>query len=175
MSESDKEDDESSESTNDLPKTPPTQELVSLEELIEEIPDEAKKVLLLERIQSITISQAIHHSGPLPSPSTLKEYGSIIENGAERITQMAENQTNHRMALETSTIGKQLGQSGRGQWFALIIALVALVIAWDLAKSDHDAVAGIIGGATVVGLVSAFIYGKVSQNKNLEDKDPLVQ
>lgn len=41
----------------------------------------------------------------------------------------------------------------------LIIGVTALVIALKLALAGHDWVAGIVGGTTVVGLVSAFLIG----------------
>lgn len=42
----------------------------------------------------------------------------------------------------------------------LIIGTGALFTAYMLAMAGHDAVAGIVGGTTVVGLVSAFVIGK---------------
>ena len=84
---------------------------------------------------------------------------------------MAENQSNHRMTIEKTAIKRQFNQSGIGQVFALIIAIIALLISWDLASKGHDEVASIIGGTTVVGLVSAFIYGKRKQKKDLGEKD----
>jgi tetrahydromethanopterin S-methyltransferase subunit B len=41
----------------------------------------------------------------------------------------------------------------------LIIGFTALYASYHLAMAGHDAVAGIIGGTTVVGLVSAFVIG----------------
>lgn len=41
----------------------------------------------------------------------------------------------------------------------LVIACVALYTSYHLAMAGHDAVAGVIGGTTVVGLVSAFVIG----------------
>ncbi|MBB5411930.1 putative membrane protein [Paraburkholderia sp. HC6.4b] len=45
----------------------------------------------------------------------------------------------------------------------LIIGALALVTSGYLAVQGHDAVAGIIGGTTVVGLVSAFVIGQKKQ------------
>lgn len=47
----------------------------------------------------------------------------------------------------------------------LIIGVVALGVSAYLALEGHDVVAGIIGGTTVVGLVGAFVVGKVSGAK----------
>jgi hypothetical protein len=42
----------------------------------------------------------------------------------------------------------------------LAIGCTALYTSYHLAMAGHDTVAGIIGGTTVVGLVSAFLYAK---------------
>ena len=49
-----------------------------------------------------------------------------------------------------------------GLIFALAIAIIGLGVATFLAMNQHEAPASIIGGATVVGLVAAFIAGKRS-------------
>lgn len=141
---------------------------VEIKSILEQVPKE-KRNLVLRQLLSVTIRES--HSGPLPAPSTLEKYNNIIEKGAERIMVMAEKQSGHRIELEKTAITKQLKQSGIGQVFALIIAILALIISWDLASNGHDTVAGIIGGTTVIGLVSAFIYGKQSQRKDLNEKE----
>jgi len=47
-----------------------------------------------------------------------------------------------------------------GLIFALLIAMFGLGVATWLALADHDMTASIIGGTTIVGLVSAFILGR---------------
>ena len=53
-----------------------------------------------------------------------------------------------------------------GLVFALLIAVSGLGVATYLAMNSHDWVAGVIGGATLVGLVTAFIAGKKSDQKS---------
>lgn len=110
------------------------------------------------------------HSGPIPSADALAQYGLVLENAPDRILRMAEKQADHRMELEKSTIRRQLNQSGIGQILAFLVSLSCLGASSWLAYEGHDAVAGVIGGTTVVGLVSVFIYGKVSQQKDLKEK-----
>ncbi|MEA3443735.1 MAG: hypothetical protein U9R19_03325 [Bacteroidota bacterium] len=57
-----------------------------IERIIEDLPEE-KKDEARENLISLTTTIIEHqsHSGPLPSPQTIKNYDSIIENGAERI------------------------------------------------------------------------------------------
>lgn len=66
------------------------------------------------------------------------------------------------MELEKSTIRRQLNQSGIGQILAFLVSIGCIGASTWLAAEGHEAVAGIIGGTTVIGLVSVFIYGKVS-------------
>jgi len=47
-----------------------------------------------------------------------------------------------------------------GLVFALLIATVGLGVATWLALEHHDMTASLIGGTTIVGLVSAFILGR---------------
>ena len=49
--------------------------------------------------------------------------------------------------------------------FALVIAVLGLGLATHLALNDKQLVASVIGGATLVGLVVAFVGGKRAQDK----------
>lgn len=53
-----------------------------------------------------------------------------------------------------------------GLVFALIIAILGLGVATYLAMNGKDIVAGIIGGTTLVGLVTTFIVGKKQAPEN---------
>ncbi|MCD4664435.1 MAG: DUF2335 domain-containing protein [Bacteroidales bacterium] len=142
-----------------------------IEKIIEDLPDE-KKVEARKKILSLSTTIIAHqsHSGPLPSPQTIKNYDSVIENGAERIFRMTENQSNHRIEIEKKIYTSQIRQSGIGQIFGFIIAIIALLIAWDLAKLNQVAVASIIGGTTVIGLVTIFVIGR-KRKKNSKNPE----
>nr|WP_322622983.1 DUF2335 domain-containing protein [uncultured Flavobacterium sp.] len=136
-------------------------------ELVEANPEVFKglnpkqKSQLVRTITSISIVKS--HSGPLPPPEQLEHYNSIIEKGAERIMIMAENQSSHRMGLENFAIKKQIGQSGMGQIFGFIIALICIGCGVYLTMNGHDAVGGILLGTTMVSLVGIFVVGKILQ------------
>ncbi|NQU88186.1 MAG: DUF2335 domain-containing protein [Mariniphaga sp.] len=109
------------------------------------------------------------HSGPLPAPQALREYNEIIPNGAERITTVFENQSNHRLSLETKVIGRQTFQSLLGQIFGFLIALICLIIGVYLIEKGHE-VAGItLFGIDIVGLAAIFVIGKKLQKDSLEE------
>lgn len=46
-----------------------------------------------------------------------------------------------------------------GMLAGLMMGLAALYTSYELALNGHDVVAGVVGGTTVVGLVSAFVIG----------------
>ena len=56
----------------------------------------------IDRRVAVVQTELIHFSGPVPSPGMLKQYGYIIENGAERVFRMAEDQGKHRREMRRS-------------------------------------------------------------------------
>lgn len=133
---------------------------------------ESDKKLVLEAVfsQKVSISQQSSFRGPIPSPETLREYSAIIPNGAERILAMAENQSQHRMQLENHVVHAQLSQSKRGQTFAFVLGLTGLLVATFLAYNGHETTACVLGGGSLVALASAFLGGKSTQKKEIEEK-----
>lgn len=128
-----------------------------------DIPEEKSEKIL----EAVAIK---YYSAPLPSPETLKGYAEVLPNGAERIMGWIESQTNHRIELENKILPLQAKESSRGQIFAFVLGLLCLAIIPWMALTGHDTVATVIGGTTVVGLVTAFITGKFKQEKNLSKK-----
>jgi DNA-binding transcriptional ArsR family regulator len=96
------------------------------------IPDDVVKVLegLPEDKRTKIISALLvsvrqtTYSGPIPHPDIAKGWDEIVENGADRLMRMAEKQLDHRIELEKFAIHEQHRQSGRGQVFGFILALV---------------------------------------------------
>lgn len=115
--------------------------------------------------------EAFSYSAPYPPPDMLRAYNDAVPNGAERIMAMVEKQSNHRIDLESNVISEQSSQSSRGQIFGFILAIVCLGISTLLSMNGHEVVAGIVGGATIVGLVTVFVTGREQQKKNLSSKD----
>lgn len=89
-------------------------------------------------------------SGPLPPPGMLARYNDALPDGADRIVKMAEAQSSHRRTIES-----------RGQIFAFVLALVAIVGGIVLIATGHS-IAGLVPliGA-IGGLIGLFIYGEV--------------
>ena len=140
-----------------------------------------------------TMMQLEAFSGPLPSPQMLAEYNTVVPDGAERLLRIFEQQVTHRMELDNKEIelenkGMELAnqdleltnkeitiqeystkqefrQSGRGQFFGFVIALVGIGSSIYLTFHGHDTIAGIFGTTTIVGLVAVFVIGKKRKEK----------
>jgi uncharacterized membrane protein len=118
----------------------------------------------------IAIQIASYFRGPLPPPDILEAYNQIVDGGAERIFRKFEEQSEHRMNLERLAIGEELKQSKRGQIFGFIVALFGLSLAAFMAYLGHEAFASILGGGTILSLVTVFVVGKVKQHTQIKKK-----
>lgn len=136
-----------------------------IEKILESVPKEKR-----EQVISQIVSMERTHIGPLPDPQTLQSYADIIPDGANRVMKMAENQLEHRMYIEKKAIRGQLNQSNIGQILAFIIGIFAIGCGTYCIVSGHDWSGSILGGAGVIGLVTAFIQGKKEQQKDLDRK-----
>lgn len=96
---------------------------------------------------------------PIEQISRLKD---LAPDRVDWIFQQTEIESDFRRAenkrINTMTFCERLA----GLIFALLVALLGLGVSAYLAMNDKDVVAGIIGGATLVGLVTAFIAGRRS-------------
>ncbi len=128
--------------------------------LTHDIPEQKKKL----------VRQTTIHSGPLPHPETLQKYNEIIPNGAERIMIMAEKQQNHRIEIEKIAISGQVHESKMGQRFAFIMGMTGLSMGFICIIMGQGFYGAVFIGGTLVSLVSVFIIGTRSKNKDLESK-----
>jgi uncharacterized membrane protein len=150
-----------------------------LEELIaatdpqdyEKLPQDLKP-LMMRLAGKVALRITEEFSGPLPPPEQLAKYNHVLPGAADRIIAMAERQSAHRMELEKKVVSQQLNESQAGQMRAFILAIVFGSFALIAALMGHDTVGGVLGGATVLGLVSTFILGKREQRESLNEKDP---
>lgn len=141
--------------------------------LIEENPNLFQGISREKRQQIIrSLVFTIHktHIGPLPDIETLEGYANIIPNGAERVMAMAERQADHRMRMEDKVITAQMKQSNNGQILAFIIGLAALGGSVFCIISGYEIGGSILGAGGITGLVTAFIKGRSSQEKELKEK-----
>ena len=69
----------------------------------------------------------VSFSGHLPPPPLLAAYEGVGEGFAGRILRQAEAVSDHRRSLESVVVSADLRLQERGQWFAFVAAMTALV------------------------------------------------
>lgn len=109
-------------------------------------------------------------SGPLPPPETFARYNDAFPGAAERIMVAAERQAQHRQILEVQVYARKQANERLGQWMAFVIALVGIGGAIWLMDRGKATWGFSVFLTTVGSLVGGFIYGRVRQRRDLEEK-----
>ena len=111
--------------------------------------------------QEVTVQHEQHLiSGPLPAPDILRGYDEILPGAGERIIRMAEKEQTHTHEAGLLALRETAAGNRRGQILGGIVAVAALGTAAFLGYHGHSVAAGIVGGTTVVGLVTVFVTGR---------------
>lgn len=88
---------------------------------------------------------------------------------------MAESDAAFQRDITFAALRAEAREKQRGQYLGFTIGTFALVISAFALYLGHTGAAGIIGGATVVGLVSVFVIGRIidrqQENKNPEPQE----
>lgn len=111
-----------------------------------------------------------HFSGPLPPPQILGLYNEIVPGMAERLLAAFESQQAHRHQLELETVRHGIWRSKNGLWCGLAVALGALLLAGAAIAKDQQVAGAVIGGGTLVGIVTLFVTGQHGQRKEHEGR-----
>jgi uncharacterized membrane protein len=117
----------------------------------------------LQMSRSVTAYQ-----GPIPSPSMLREYDTILPGAADRIIAMAEAQSRHRQELESKAIASDIANSRTGLHYGLTIGLAAIIGGCLCIALGYQVGGSIIGGTGLTSLVGVFVYGSASRRKERE-------
>lgn len=117
--------------------------------------------------QEIRAGLEIQMSGPLPDPISFASYEKTTPGAGERILAMAEKEQTHRHQTESRTVDAQIEDMRKehienrcSQWFAFLVALAMLCIGAFLVHEGHPVYGTIVSGATIAGVVTAFLQGK---------------
>lgn len=102
-------------------------------------------------------------SGPVPPPQVLAEYAKIDPSFPEGIFKMAEENNAARIALHTQGQAAEIAERRRGQSIGGGIAVGGFMTTCVLGYWDLEAAAAIVGGSTLVSLVSAFVLGRTAR------------
>lgn len=112
-----------------------------------------------EFLEKITAS---FHSGPLPDPETLRQYGDISEGFPERIIVTYEKEVQHRHRIERET---RFWLPLVGQIFAFLLCLAALGISLYLAvnRQPIESIATVL--IALGSLVGIFVLDRRSRRR----------
>lgn len=122
-------------------------------------------------VATSTKKTTVAFSGPLPPPSILAGYDNILPGAAERILTIAESEADHQRSMERFHAQETFRERRRGQQCALSIAVIAFGVSAFLGYTDHDFVAGVISGTTLISIVASFVIGRTTGGP-LESNSP---
>jgi len=100
----------------------------------------------------------------------MEKYNQIVPGLAERIIGMAEQQSKHRQGLEKTVVESNAFVQKAGPFLGFIVVMTAVGggIFLILKGKDGSGLAAII--TALASLAGVFIYGKVRQKKELQEK-----
>ncbi|MBF1054050.1 MAG: DUF2335 domain-containing protein [Parvimonas sp.] len=140
----------------ELDKINSEKDLADSEVIIQEIDslseEERNKVLS-------SVTQEYTYSGILPHPMLLKQFDEVLPGTAERIITMTEKEGEHRRIIEKQIVDSEFKIQNQGIKLGFLIALVGILGSIFLAFYDKTIASTILGGSTLVSLVSVFIKG----------------
>ncbi|MCF8024166.1 MAG: DUF2335 domain-containing protein [Desulfobacteraceae bacterium] len=110
------------------------------------------------------IVAAQQFSGPIPHPDILRQYNEILPGAADRILAMAESESEHQKSMDKTAMEFKSRENRRGQYLAMATVIVAFSAATACAYMGAQTAAAVIGGTTVVGLVTVFVTGRTGTN-----------
>lgn len=101
--------------------------------------------------------------GPLPPPSILNDFNSVVENGAERIFAAWEKETAHRHKLESRDMMATAIDAILGKILAFLFVAMALSLCGFAIYQGSEIAAVALGGGVIASVVWAFV--KVNRPK----------
>jgi uncharacterized membrane protein len=119
-------------------------------------------------VQSKTTSQSF--SGPLPPPQVLAEYNQTVPGAAERLISMAEDQSKHRIEMESKALDAEIKRANVGLWLGAGICLAFLAVSGVLIFSGHDIAGASLGGASLASIAGIFVIGTSAQRAERKDR-----
>lgn len=128
------------------------------------IPPEVFKLPPQVQQQVISIIQAQHWSGPIPSPDALEKYEKVIPGSANRLLQLAEKEQAHRHSMDRESLSTKARDVRRGQYLGAGIGVLAVGGAIGIA-SVAPVVAVALVGVPVASIINAIINARSSAKK----------
>ena len=119
---------------------------------------------------NLQVRKTEFYAGPLPHPDTLKKFEEILPGSADRILKQAENQTRHRIEMESKVINADIRKSYIGLIFGFLIGILGIGGGIYLATLGFDIFGPVLSSGTLVSIVVAFIYGTKSRKEEREKR-----
>lgn len=99
------------------------------------------------------------YQGFLPHPTIFKGYENVKQGFSEKVFKIYEKEVKHRREIEKIYIHKTFDNQRRGQWCALTVSCLGLLVAGDIALHGQALTAGIIAALDLTALASTFLVG----------------
>lgn len=106
--------------------------------------------------------------GPLPHPDVLQGYESVIPGAANRILEMAERQSEHRMQMDQMVIAGGSRRSYLGLVAGFVLSALVIGGGIYLIATGHDWAGASLVGLNLAGLAGVFVYGSKSRRDDLQ-------
>lgn len=119
------------------------------------LPDEQRAQAVRITHQQLEISQS-----PWPPPDILERYEQVMPGSADRLIKMVEQEAEHRRALETKQLNREIRETCTGQWMAFLIGIFTIAAGAYTALQGAEWPGALMGSGGVIGLVAVFIYGR---------------
>jgi len=103
-----------------------------------------------------------------PSPDQLKQYEAVMPGLAKRLINQAEKQTSHRIKMESKLVSSGIRKSMLGLIFGFLIGSIGIGGGLYLTAIGFNVTGIVFSSATLVSLVSTFIYGSQSRKNGIK-------
>jgi uncharacterized membrane protein len=113
------------------------------------------------------------HSGPIPSAEELEHLESVQSGLADRVVAMAEKEQNNRHNTTDTLIDKEFSLRNKGQNLAILALTLLLLTVGFIAFLGDTKSAAMLGGGTIVAVVSIFITGRWFDSSGSSNEEPV--
>ena len=136
---------------------------------VDEIVDHVKR--LPEQQQQQTIAKLEMHSGPIPTPSILKEYDNLDPGAAKLIIENGVEESKHRRDMESKSLEYTRRDRKRRDWMGFSFGLVGIVFGGLLIQRGHTIPGTVFSGVSLAMLVGLFLGNPDEVINNSDDED----
>lgn len=108
---------------------------------------------------SLSVSGEIRYVSQFPPPAVLREYEQLVPGCVAEIFKVGNQQSRHRMTIETKVTDSDIERSKHGLWAAVWIASLIIVAGITAIAMNHPGTGATIIGVDLTSLVGIFVYG----------------